>query len=132
MPDIKHARLLLSIARRDLQASSHMLNPSDFPEEAFGFHAQQAVEKALKAWVCLKGVTYPWEHDLEQLFQLLEDAGEKGATEFRDLVGLTDFAARLRYDYSDDEPLDREETLRRVAAIVALVAGEIDRVDPGQ
>ena len=38
-----------------------------FDDEIFGFHAQQAVEKALKAWLTEVGVTYPLTHDLSLL-----------------------------------------------------------------
>jgi len=31
-----------------------------FADEIFGFHAQQAVEKGLKAWICLHGIEYPF------------------------------------------------------------------------
>ncbi len=48
MTDIEHAREMLSYAQRDLQALGNMLDPAHFPEEVFGFLAQQAAEKALK------------------------------------------------------------------------------------
>jgi hypothetical protein len=44
--DIEHARALLEMAKRDHRALSRMLDPQDFAEEIFGFHAQQVVEKA--------------------------------------------------------------------------------------
>ncbi|MFL5004357.1 MAG: hypothetical protein ACJ8DK_03290 [Microvirga sp.] len=31
-----------------------MLDRQDFAEEIFGFHAQQVVEEALKAWIAAK------------------------------------------------------------------------------
>ena len=47
MPDIEVARAIMAAARRDLQALENMLDPLAFPGEIFGFHAQQAAEKAL-------------------------------------------------------------------------------------
>ena len=56
MPDIETAKALLSAADRDLRALCNMTDADRFPLEVFGFHAQQVVEKSLKAWLCLTGV----------------------------------------------------------------------------
>jgi HEPN domain-containing protein len=40
-----------------------MLDANDFPEEVFGFHAQQAIEKTLKAWIAVRRLAYPKSHD---------------------------------------------------------------------
>lgn len=42
----------------------------------FGFHAQQAIEKPLKALLAQLGRQYPRTHDLERLAFLLGNAGE--------------------------------------------------------
>lgn len=47
MNDREHAEEILETARRDLRACRAMHDVTDFPDEIFGFHAQQAVEKAL-------------------------------------------------------------------------------------
>jgi HEPN domain-containing protein len=39
---------------------------------AVGFHAQQAVEKALKVALTLTGVDYPKTHDIDFLLALVE------------------------------------------------------------
>lgn len=49
MSDREHAEEILEAARRDLRALRAMTDVEAFPDEIFGFHAQQAVEKALKA-----------------------------------------------------------------------------------
>jgi hypothetical protein len=43
---VDNARQMLSIARRDLKALGGMLDADVFAYEIFGFHAQQAAEKA--------------------------------------------------------------------------------------
>jgi HEPN domain-containing protein len=43
-------RQLLLSAEKDLKAIKNMTDPDLFADEIFGFHAQQAVEKILKAW----------------------------------------------------------------------------------
>ena len=120
MRDTDQARLLLNTARRDLRALDVLADPRRVDVEIFGFHAQQAVEKALKAWLCLAGVEYPWIHDLEQLFNLLEESGETVPSAFRSLEILTDFAVQFRYTPFDglQDELDRPMICEQVAALV--------------
>ena len=49
MRDIEHAGSLVHLAQRDLNALIGMPESPLFADEIFGFHAQQAIEKALKA-----------------------------------------------------------------------------------
>jgi hypothetical protein len=51
MNDREHAEDILETGRRDLRALRAMHDVEAFPDEIFGFHAQQAVEKAMKAWL---------------------------------------------------------------------------------
>jgi HEPN domain-containing protein len=69
MNGVEHAREMLTLAQRDFKALQGMLDVETFADEIFGFHAQQAVEKALKAWLTLVGVEYPRTHDLEELLE---------------------------------------------------------------
>jgi HEPN domain-containing protein len=62
MSDPEHARLLLEMAEKDLRALGGMTDDEIFADSIFSFHAQQAVEKALKAWCSLRGVRYPRTH----------------------------------------------------------------------
>jgi hypothetical protein len=97
MSGVEHAREMLTIAQRDFNALQGMLDAETFADEIFGFHAQQAVEKALKAWLSLVGVEYPRTHDLEELLELLEEHAEPILDAFYDLIDLTDFAVQFRY-----------------------------------
>jgi len=101
-----------------------MLDRSVFEDEVFGFHAQQAVEKALKAWLSYCGVEYPRTHNLVLLIDLLDDAGETISEEFRKLADLTDYAVLLRYETVDSVALieNREEIANGVRALVESVA----------
>lgn len=65
MPDLKSARMMLGMSLKDRMALSSMLSRDKFAEEIFGFHAQQAVEKALKCWLCILTDEVPRTHDLE-------------------------------------------------------------------
>lgn len=52
MADFEHARAMLRMAHKDFNALTGMLDNALFADEIFGFHVQQAVKKALKAWLC--------------------------------------------------------------------------------
>jgi HEPN domain-containing protein len=55
MSELKHARALLAMAEKDLKALQGMGDATTFADEIFGFHAQQSVEKTLKAWIAALG-----------------------------------------------------------------------------
>ena len=54
MSEPEHA-VLLAMARKDLVALAGMGDLKVFADEIFGFHAQQATEKALKSWLATLG-----------------------------------------------------------------------------
>jgi len=114
---------LLSSAEKDLKAIKAMSDPSVFADEVFGFHAQQAIEKTLKAWIALLGQEYPFVHDVDALLNRLEKLGCDVNT-LRDLVELNAFAVQFRYEafQSQDEPLDRP-------AVVSSVDGLFQKVN---
>lgn len=75
-----------------------MADEALFDVEIFDFHAQQTVEKLLKAWLCIVGVKYERTHDLQNLFSLLKDNNQIVPASFEELDYLTDFAVNFRYD----------------------------------
>ena len=125
MSGVEHARELLILARRDFKALEGMLVVETFADEIFVFHAQQAVEKALMAWLTLVGVEYPRTHDLEELLELLEEHVEPILGSLYDLVDLTDFAVQFRYGIFEDAEgrLNRGMMIRQVSDLVVHVEG---------
>ena len=123
MPDLEHAKELLTIAGDDLRALRAMADDPAFSTRVFGFHAQQAAEKTLKAWLSLAGIAYPKVHDLEALFEMVVDSGQGVPPSFRALERLTDFAVQFRYSAYVDlgEDLDRAATVSDVGALVEHV-----------
>lgn len=116
------AAALLRIARRDLRAAERLQDPA-IDEASWGFFVQQAVEKALKAWLLLVGEQPPPIHNLTLLFQRLADRLDAVALEpFQELVAFTDFAVQLRYDDAlDPIGLDRSLWQQRAEALVQYV-----------
>jgi hypothetical protein len=125
--DKDHALQLFAMAKKDHQALSNMLNPNDFTEEIFGFHAQQAIEKALKAWIAVLGRTYPKSHDVGVLVAIIRHAGGD-LSKFPDLEDYTPFAVQYRYEAYDEmeEVLDRDEAIQNVGSFLIHVQRIID------
>lgn len=122
MPDLDSAQSLLRAARRDAAALAAMVDSKPVADEVFGFLVQQAIEKALKAWISLLDLTYPFSHDLTALLNILDAAG----ADVDELVPLTlynPFAVELRYNElpDDDPPLDREGALEQVESLLTEV-----------
>jgi len=127
--DIEKARSLLRLAGVDHDAMRATIDLPLVADSIFGFHAQQAVEKALKAWLHVRDIPYPATHDLVRLLQLLRDAGVE-ISSFECFAELTIFAVQARYEegiVTPADPLDRPATVAAVGRLlqhVAKIAGE--------
>ena len=123
MYDREHAVMMLTLAKHDLSALRGMQDSASFTTAIFGFHAQQAVEKALKAWLTIVGRGYPKIHDLEELFALLVECEQPVPEEFHRLVYLTAFAAQFRYEFFEEltTDLNRATVIREVSEVVEHV-----------
>ena len=122
MNDREQAVELLRLAERDFRALSGMADPGVFADEIFGFVAQQAVEKSLKAWLARLGAAYPFTHDLTDLLSRLEDGGQD-ISEYWHFADLNPFAVEFRYGGAvfDDMPLDRLAMIRSVEGLTNRV-----------
>lgn len=117
---------MIDLARRDLRAAQGMaVDTLSFTDEIFGFHAQQAVEKACKAWLCGLGIVYPKTHDLDLLFHLLSESGAKVPVEYEELLDLVDFSVQYRYEAFEELPIDRRETVLLVTRFIEHVTSQL-------
>jgi len=97
------------------------LNPQ-FPDEDWGFTAQQAVEKVLKAWIVLADQRPPRSHELSELAALaaIDLAGP--------LLGLQTFAVEARYEEGPFPlPAAREELLVLIEQLFDRCVTAVDR-----
>jgi HEPN domain-containing protein len=125
---LSEAQGLLRIAAADLETAYASTNPSVFREGAWGFGLQQAVEKALKAWLLhLDDEEPPLTHDLRRLLKLLANY-HTDPSSWNDLGVLTVYAVQFRYD-ADPIPLqlDREAFNQRVSELVSHVDAVLRR-----
>lgn len=129
MRAIENARMLMVMAGKDVRALAALADPESVDDEIFGFHAQQAVEKSLKAWISTIGGTFGRIHDLSQLFAILADLG-CDVGRFEDLDMLNPFAVELRYEVMEtEEPrLDRVTCMVQVQELHGYVTKVIERM----
>ena len=127
------SRVLLHKAAQDEAVVARLLHDITFDDEIIGFHAQQAVEKALKAWLAHLGIKYPKIHDLEALVELLSAHGQTLPNELADLDRLTPFATIYKYEELPiSTPFDRAEALKLVQNVRAYVERIIGEEPAGQ
>lgn len=91
------------------------------PNWIIGFHAQQSVEKAIKAVLAHTNVEFPRTHNIAMLLALLQRNGIQQPQQISSLERLTPFGVVARYDSSFDHSfaLDREETQAEILAVLA-------------
>lgn len=97
-PSLEEAFRLLRLAQRDLQTYRILAAHPDASLVATCFHAQQSVEKALKAVLTARRATFPRSHNLEELGLLVAESGIGLPALARDLRRLTPFAVDFRHD----------------------------------
>jgi HEPN domain-containing protein len=120
---------LLGRAREDEVAARAMLDISAVTDAIVGFHAQQAVEKALKAVLAIHEVEFPFTHDLAGLAELCEAEGAVLPPSLADIDQLTPFGVRLRYGALDDMvPVERAVALQWAELTISWASDVIDAV----
>ena len=108
----------LRYARGDLALAQVPL-PEDSFYEQLCFHAQQAVEKALKAVLIISNISYPKTHNIRTLLDLLPKEIVL-PTDVDAATTLTDYAVSGRYPDEVEEVNEEEyrEAVRLAEAVV--------------
>ena len=119
------AQRYLLMADRDIKTMILLANITDSDDEAIGFHAQQAVEKCLKAVLSLHQIPFRKTHDLGELIDLMSDAGKPIPPEASELDFLNPFAVTFRYDLIDLETFDRNQAKALIEKVRNWAATQI-------
>ncbi len=97
----------------DLRVARHTLDLLDnCPYRLVAYHAQQCAEKYLKGYLVLRGVDFPYTHNIARLLELCAEHAS-WSEELNDAEELTPFAITVRYP-GDDEPVQEAEAQRAV------------------
>ena len=118
--ELDNAKQLMTLCRRQFRGMQRLMDPED-DEENFGFHAQRAVEMALKAWVGMAGLRYERTHSIGDLITTLANAGVAGARDYTDLGRLTPYAVKYIYENVPEQAMDRSYVFERVSELVNRV-----------
>jgi HEPN domain-containing protein len=97
-PATAEARALLCAAGRDWKTVELLLQHPDAPVSSVCFHAQQYLEKAIKAVLVSNAVIFRRTHDLEELADLLEQKEIEPPLPKDQLKRLSPFAVTIRYE----------------------------------
>jgi HEPN domain-containing protein len=109
-PQREEALKFLELAEQDRVAFRILAASTESSLAVVGFHAQQAVEKALKAVLIDRGVEFRRTHDLQTLADTLaSDLGLQLPVPEAQLRRLIPFAVEARYQVIEDLIIGREE-----------------------
>jgi HEPN domain-containing protein len=120
-------QVLLGLARDDELAAKSLLSVEGVTDAILGFHAQQAVEKSLKAVLAFREVEFPFTHDLDGLLELCQGHGVEVPEELSDVDRLSPYGVQLRYGAIQPSILDRGEALRWAASAIDWATSIIDQ-----
>lgn len=118
------AEVLLGKADEDLYLAQALVADTRMSDDLWGFHAQQAAEKLFKSLLASREITFPYNHQISLLTDLLEDHGFDLDEKYLSLISLTAYAAGLRYSFahsSQSAPLDRSAILTIIIALREFV-----------
>lgn len=102
------ARNLLRKSKDDFYAAEVLSANLTVSLWIVGFHAQQSVEKALKAVLLYHDIPYPFTHDSTALLNLLKEYNLAIPADADVWPTLTPFGAQFRYE---DDHFELDETI---------------------
>ena len=95
-------------------------------QETIGFHAQQALENALKGWISALDADYRNTHDLTKLIAIVrQHPAENDTSAGERLAWLTEYAVRYRYAGAEVVMDDRFALLAAVTETVEAIIARI-------
>lgn len=122
------AMRFLSKSSQDELVLDKLINDHDIADEVWGFHAQQAAEKMIKAVLSYQGIRFRKTHDITELMDLLIDNGIAMPEHLSRIRELTPFAVEYRYDNlfsENEENLNREDVRGLITEVKLWVEKQI-------
>ena len=105
---VSETRSWLTKSAKDLDVAAYELEAARAFREDIVFHAQQAVEKALKAFLAWHGRPFRKTHNLVELGEACRELDGTLEDLLRQAAPLTEYAWKFRYPGEPEEP-SREE-----------------------
>lgn len=134
MPEIEKVitvvREWVNKAENDLKAAAFTLElDEECPTDTVCFHAEQVVEKYLKALLVFNGTPFPKTHNIEDIMALLPP-NCRPKLDDKDQDRLTEYATVIRYP-GDYEQISLEEA-KKTVRIARRVRTQIRKLLPKQ
>jgi HEPN domain-containing protein len=120
------AKSLLEAAIRDYKTFYILYDAPNAPTESLCFHAQQMIEKTIKAVLVSYGVQFRRTHDLVELAELLRSNNLSLPTTLSELQSLNPFAVLLRYEYVPVQYPNRDRVHTLVEAVIQWAADMLE------
>jgi HEPN domain-containing protein len=126
---LEEAQRFIRIADRDITAFKVLKNVPATHIATVCFHAQQAVEKSIKAVLILHGVELRRTHNLRQLVSMLSDINITPPVSSDELQKLNPYAVTFRYDDREIELLSRDDAENLVDTIRRWAGEQLNSSD---
>lgn len=125
-PATEEALRFIHLADDDAAAFRALMKLPEVKFRLACFHAQQSIEKLLKAVLIFKGIEFQRTHDLHTLATLLLQNGITPPCTPEELTRLNPFAVTFRYD-DTDIPLIRDDVVEKMVSSMRQWTGDTVR-----
>lgn len=124
MTPLDLAKAYLAKGREDEAVLEELIDNPRISDAVFGFHAQQAAEKYMKAVLAIDQERPQKSHDLRSLADQCGEAGHPLPDELEEVLELSPFAVQERYPFALTPPISR----RDISYSVAQLRGWVERI----
>ena len=115
MTPLDLAKAYLAKGQDDQALLDRIVDDEAITDAIFGFHAQQAAEKYLKAVLAIDQERPERTHDLRALADQCEQSGHPLPDDLQEVLELSPFAVQERYPFAHTPPIDANKTLGLLA-----------------
>lgn len=119
----------LALAREDLAVAEHLIVSGTTFYGIVAFHAQQAVEKYMKAFLVAHEISFRKTHDLVQLMDLIVEINRPLGEALEPCATLSPYSVEVRYPGDSPEVTtdDAHEAVRIASIIEDKILNELVR-----
>ena len=120
---LSETRKWLIKSRHDLGSARRLMEGEETYLDTAVYHCQQAVEKALKAFLTYRGAVFEWTHDLTELVALCIPLEASFGPWCEAAEELTPYAVRFRYpsDLLEPDPREAKQALECAEALTKFI-----------
>jgi HEPN domain-containing protein len=122
---LDEARRFVRLARDDLAAFQVLVASPQIRKSLAFFHAQQAMEKSLKAVLFARSVSFRKTHDLYALAELLNASGISAPSSSVELASINPYAVESRYGDEVTSTLSAAEVDAMAVRLVDWAGGVV-------